>query len=256
MGHSPKVKDAVGDKAEAEKELKAEIDRVRATLNNSEKEAIDYINSHTNGVIISADTKAPEIMFTNADSYSKFKEEYSLKALDGVIDGVIDSAKKGMEVAATGGDDPQAVVDLIGSVGGLIKSGLALASSSSSTTTDISVTFSQFSIGDKNFAVYNGINSGVVNASNVWGNKEITLIAQTSIIARVEPDPNLTYAEMLQDDLNALKEFHEDLLDQEREAIKSHNKDYAADLQMIKDILKDTETDIDKYRKKLYPELN
>ena len=251
MGHGPSLQDAIKAKAAAEKALNAEIARVRLTMKNSESEAMEYINGHTNGVIISDKTKAPEITFSNNNSYSKFKQEYSLKALDVVIDGVIDTAKKGMKVAATEGDDPEAVLGLIGSIGGLIKSSLALASSSSTTTTKLTVTFSQFSVGDKNFAVYNAVNSGEVKADNAWGNKEITLVAQTTIIARVNPDPNLTYADMLQDDLNYLEQFHKSYLEEEMDAIKNHT-DNKADLLMIKGIIEDTEKDIKKYRKKLY----
>ncbi len=251
MGHSPKVKDKINDKADAQKALEAEIERVRATLNNGETQAIDYINNHTNGVILSQKDGKPETLFANLDSYSKFKEEYSLDALNDVIDGVIQTAKDGMKVAATEGENPEAVMGLVGSVGGLIKSSLSLAASSSTTSTKLTVTFSQFSIGDKNFAVYNAVNSGQVKANNVWGDKDITLVAQTSMIVRVNPDPNLTYADMLQDDLNALKAFNKELIKAEMDAIKNHtdNKD---DLKMIKGFLKDTEDDIKEYRNKLY----
>ena len=251
MGHGPSLQKEIKAKADAEKALEAEIKRVRATMKNDEAEALAYINKHTNGVVKSKDTGEPETMFSNNQSYSKFKQEYSLKALDTVIDGVIDTAKDGMKVAATEGDDPDAVLDLVGSIGGLIKSSLALASSSSTTTTKLSVTFSQFSIGDKNFAVYNAVNSGEVKADNAWGNKEITLVAQTSMVVRVMPDPNLTYADMLQDDLNYLEQFHKSYLEEEMDSIKNHtdNKD---DLKMIKGMIEDTEKDIKKYREKLY----
>jgi hypothetical protein len=251
MGHGPSLQDAIKAKAAAEKALEAEINRVRLTMENSENQALQYINDHTNGVIISDKTKKPEITFTNDNSYSKFKQEYSLKALDVVIDGVIDTAKDSMKVAATEGDDPDAVIGLIGSIGGLIKSSLALASSSSTTTTKLTVTFSQFSVGDKNFAVYNAVNSGEVKADNAWGNKEITLVAQTTIIARVNPDPNLTYADMLQDDLNALEAFNHSLIEAEMDSIKNHTKN-TDDLKLIKGFINDTEVDIKKYREKLY----
>lgn len=251
MGHGPSLRDAIKAKADAEKALQEEITRVRATMKNSESEALEYINGHTNGVIISDKTKVSEIMFSNNDSYSKFKEEYSLKALDGVIDGVINTAKDGMEVAATEGDNPKAVLGLITSIGGLIKSSIALASSSSTTTTKLAVTFSQFNVGDKDFAVYNAVNSGEVKADNAWGDKEITLVAQTTIIARVNPDPNLTYADMLQDDLNALEGFNKSLIQAEMDSIKNHTKNID-DLKMIKGFMVDTENDIKKYRKILY----
>ncbi|MDB0037810.1 hypothetical protein N9F08_00445 [bacterium] len=251
MGYGPSLRDEIKAKAAAEEALEVAIKKVRATMNNEEAQALAYINNHTNGVIISDDTRKPEITFTNNESYSKFKQEYSLKALALVIDGVIEVAKNGMKAAATEGDDPKAVIGLIGSIGGLIKSGLALASSSSTATTKLAVTFSQFSIGDKNFAVYNAINSGEVKAENAWGNKEITLVAQTTVIARVEPDPNLTYADMLQDDLNAVEGFNKALIQEEMDAIKNHTKN-TAELSMISGFIESTEADIKKYRDLLY----
>ncbi|WP_440874951.1 hypothetical protein [Thalassotalea sp. PLHSN55] len=250
MGHGPSLRKAIQDKADAEKALQAEIDRVRATLDNSEQVAFDYIDGHTNGIILARDTQKPEIMFENNDSYTKFSEEYSLSALDQVIDGVVDTAKNAMEVAATDGDDPKAVLDLVGSIGGLIKSGLALAASSSTTSTKLTVTFSQFSVGDKNFAVYNAVNSGVVKAKNAWGNKEITLVAQTTVLAQVKADPNLTAEIMLQDDLNTVarlvKARNKEMIDAVEKGI-----DNSAALAVVEKMIDEAEENIKKDRDNL-----
>lgn len=208
MGNGPDLQQAIKDKSVDEQALQAEIDRVRNTMNNTEDMAIDYINSHTDGVIMAADSNSPEITFINNQSYTKFSEEYSLAALDAVIDQTIETAKDGMKVAASEGSDPGAVLALVGSIGGLIKSGLALAASSSTTTTKLTVTFSQFNVEDKDYAVYSAVNSGVVKGSDAWGMKDLTLVAQVTIVARVKADPNLTYQEKLQADLNQITELN------------------------------------------------
>lgn len=207
MGHGPSLTTAIQDKSVDEDALETEIAKVRKTLANTEELAISYINDHTDGIVIAKDSGKPEILFTNNDSYIKYSEDYKLDSLDGVIDGIIDTAKDSMKVAATDGIDPKAVLDLVGSIGELIKSSLALAASSSTTSTKLTVTFSQFSVGDKDYAAYNAVNSGVVKANNAWGNKEITLVAQITVLARVKADANLTKEDMLQDDLNTLEEL-------------------------------------------------
>jgi hypothetical protein len=255
MGHGPSLQKAIKNKASDQKALEAEIARVRDTLNNSETKAIEYIDDHTNGVIRSKDKGKPEVVLANSDSYTKYSEEYSLEVLDGVIDGVVAAAKDSMKVAATDGDDPEAVLDLVGSIGGLIKCSLALAASSSTTTTKLTITFSQFSVGDKNYAAYNAVNSGVVKASNAWGNKAITLVAQTTILARVAADENLTEQEMYQDDLNTLKRLVKDRNKEMLEAVEKGINNADA-LNLVKQFIDEASDNIKNDRKRLYPTLS
>ena len=203
MCHGPSLQSTIKQHAEAEQALQDEITRLLATMGNSENEAIAYINSHTNGIVLAAN-KSPEIVFSNSESYTKFSDDYSIDALGKVVDRAITSAQDAIKVDTSTGDSNGQAVALVGSLGGLVKSGLSLAASNSETDTKLSVTFSQFNVGDLNFAIYNAINSGIVSASNAWGNKQITLVAQCTVLARVNADPNLTAEEALQDDLNTL----------------------------------------------------
>lgn len=250
MGHGPSLSAAINEKKVNEQALQAEIERVRVTLNNTEDMAINYLNDHTDGVIKAADTGKDEIRFTNNSSYTKYSEEYNLDALDKVIDAVIDTAQKTMTADADSSDNPQAVLDLVGSIGGLVKSGLALAASSSTTTTKLSVTFSQFSVGDKNFAVYNAVNSGIVKASNAWGNKDITLVAQITVLARVKADPNLTQEEAYQDDLNTLLKL-EKLRNKEMLDAITKGIDNTSVIKQVEDFITQTRANITKDRSAL-----
>jgi len=243
MCYGPSLQQAINDKSADEQALQAEINRVRNTMDNTEDMAIDYLNNHTNGLIKGQDSGKYEIMFASKESYTKYSEDYSLDALDNVIDKTIDTAKAGMKVAASDGADPAAVLDLVGSIGGLIKVGLALAASSSTTTTKLSVTFSQFSVGDKDFAVYNAVNSGVVKANNAWGNKEITLVAQITMLGRVKADANLTEQEAYQNDLNTLlkleKARNQEMLDAVTKGI-----DNSAALKVVQGYINDARKNI------------
>ena len=254
MCTSPSVQDAVKDSAEAQKALNAAINSSLQSLNNTEQNVIDYINNHTNGIILSADTKKPEIILTNTLNYTKYSEDYSLDALDKSIDGIIATAKDSIKVAATDGADQAAVLDLVGSIGDIIKSGLSLASTSSNTTTKLSYVFSQFSSDSKDYAVCTAFNSGTVNANNAWGNKQITIIAESSVVARINADPNLTDQEILQNDLDTLATLSKALNKEKINAAIKHtnNKD---DLDNIKNLIDDTINDIKNARKKISPSL-
>lgn len=62
---------------------------------------------------------------------------------------------------------------------------------------------------DKNYAVYYACNSMTVDAENAWGNKEITVVSNMYMFAEVEPNPEVTYAKILQEDLDALDKVNQ-----------------------------------------------
>jgi hypothetical protein len=249
MCHGPSLQDTINKQAEAEQALQAEITRLLATMGNSEAEAIAYINLHSNGIVV-ADNKSPEIVYSTSDSYTKFSDDYSIDALDKVVDASITTAQDAVKTYTSSGDSNASAVALVGSLGGLVKSGLALAASNSETDTKLSVTFSQFSVGDLNFAMYNAINSGIVSASNHWGNKQITLVAQCSVLARVNADTSLTAQEALQDDLNTLLTLEKMRNESEIEAVEKGTPNSAA-LAEVGTMITEATTNITKDRSAL-----
>lgn len=253
MGHGPSLKQAILDKKVNAEALESEVKRVQGTMKNTEAQGLAYINNNTDGVILGADSKKPEIVFSNNQAYSKYSEEYSLASLNSVVDGVVDTAQKTMSVIATDGSDPKAITNLMGSIGGLIKAGLALAASSSTTSTDLSVTFSQFTVvsngtssklgTSSTYAMYNAINSAQVAASNAWGNKALTIVNQFTVVAHVKTDPNLTYDKMLATDLAHLLSL-EEIYDALSEKALEDGTDNLASLQFAKQLIADARESI------------
>lgn len=254
MCNSPSVQQAVNDSAEASKALNDAIQAALTSLNNSEQTVLDYINAHTNGIILAADTNAPETVVVDAKNYTKFSEDYSLDALDKSIDTIIDASKNSIKLALSDGADVPDVMNLVGSVGDMIKSGLSLAATSSNTTTKLSYIFSQFSSDSKDFAVCTSFNSGTVNASNAWGNKQITVISDVTVVARIKADPNLTAQEILQNDLDTLVILSKQLNKQRIEAA-TKNLDNDASLDKIEKLIDNTNNDIKNARKAITPSL-
>lgn len=225
MGKGPNLAQVIADKKLNEKAIDDDITARVALMKNSDVEAKAYINLNTDGIILGADNGSPEIVFTNNKYHCKFSDEYSLGALDSIIDGIINTAKDGFKVYATEGADLDAVQNLVADIGGLIKAGLALASNNSTTTQELAITFSQFMVGKKSFAVYNAINSYNMGADNAWGNKQLIVIAQITMIARVKTDPNLQLEEMYNGDL----QFLIDLKDQYHKAANVKNRPKLSD---------------------------
>ena len=230
------------------------IEAALSSLNNNENNVLEYINAHTNGIVFAADTKAPETVVVDAQKYTKFSEDYSLDALDKNIDAIIRTSKDSIKVALSDATDVPDVMNLVDSVGDMIKSGLSLAATSSNTTTKLSYIFSQFSSDSKDFAVCTSYNSGTVNASNAWGNKQITVISEVTVIARINADPNLTAQEILQNDLDTLVNLSKQLNKQRIDAA-TKNLDNDASLVRIKNLIDNTNNDIKKARKAITPSL-
>jgi hypothetical protein len=107
-----------------------------------------------------------------------------------------------------GADSPDWAAKTAQDVADLVKGVLALADSSSVTEENLEVTFSYIIAGDNNFAVYYAFNSATVAAQNVWGSKNITVIANTYVAAMVKPNLDITRAQMLQKDLASLRKVN------------------------------------------------
>lgn len=247
MCHAKSLQEAIDEKKINEEALLAEIERVKSNLKNTEQNALDYINAHTNGIIIAEETGKPEIFISNNKAFSKYSEDFSLDALDEAVDKIVDTAKDSIKVGMTEGTNPEDITNLIGSIGGVIKAGLALAATSSSTTTDIETTFCQFNVGGKNYAVYNGINSGKTTSSNAWENKTITVLSQYTIMARVKADVNLSNEENLQNDLNHLTKLKSRLNKMEEDSMFSdEDKDFTKANKFIEEAEKNITRDREK----------
>jgi hypothetical protein len=94
-------------------------------------------------------------------------------------------------------------------IGSLVKGMLGLAASSSSTEENLQVTFSYIIAGHNNYAVYYAYNSATVAAQNAWGNKNITVIANTYYVTQVRPNPAITRAQNLQKDLDSWRRLND-----------------------------------------------
>ncbi len=147
-------------------------------------------------------------MGKNSLWYSKFSDDFNLDALDKIIDNTVSIVADAIKLNA-GSDNPDLAASTAQDVGSLVKGVLGLAASSSSTEENLQVTFSYIVAGENNFAVYYAFNSATVAAQNVWGNKDITVIANTYVAALVNPNPAITYAQMLQKDLDTLRKLND-----------------------------------------------
>jgi hypothetical protein len=200
---SPNIETALKDNAAAIAAVKKASEAAEASLKNTVEQGKAYINANTKGII--------QVTDSNSLYYSKFSEDFSLEALDGIIDSTVKIIAVAIKAEA-GDDNPDLAVEAANDVGALVKGVLALAASSSSTETNVQVTFSYIIAGENNFAVYYAYNSTSVDAQNVWGSKDITVIANTYVVAQVTPNPDITRAQMLQKDLDTLKKLN-DLFD-------------------------------------------
>lgn len=197
MCHGPSLESAVEKNEEAKAAVNAAVKKAEEALNNTENMARDYITSHTKGII--------EIEFTNNKSYSKFSDEFSLNALDSVVDGLVKVAQDYLDIDK----EPTKASEMAGDIGSVVKSTLALAATSSSTSQDLQVIFNHVVSNDENYAMYYACNSMTVDAQNAWGNKEITVVSNMYFFAKVEPNPEVTYAKILQEDLDTLSLLNE-----------------------------------------------
>lgn len=98
---------------------------------------------------------------------------------------------------------------MAGDIGSVVKSTLALAATSSSTSQDLQIVFNHVVANDENYAVYFACNSMTVKAENAWGNKEITVVSNMYYFAKVEPNPEVTYVKILQEDLDTLDKLNQ-----------------------------------------------
>ncbi len=192
MGHGPSLSEAIKDKQKAEDAVNQAVAKATAGLKNTETQAVAYINSHTPGII--------ETGTSTYNSYSKFSEDYSLGVLDGIINGLVKTATDYVNPL----NEATKVADMMKDIGGVMESVLALFAASSNTTSTLQITFNHILSGDKNYAVYYAANSTIVHASNVWGNKEITVVANAFLLAQVKVNPEVTYAKIYQEDLDTL----------------------------------------------------
>jgi hypothetical protein len=197
---APNIESALKDNSDAIAAVKKACDQAWASLQNDETKGVAYINQHTKGII--------STLSSNSVWYSKFSEDFSLEALDTIIDSTVKVAVDAIKLEA-GDDNPDLAAQSAEDVGSLVKGVLALAASSSSTEENLQVTFSYLIAGDNNFAVYYAYNSTTVDAQNAWGHKDITVVANTYIVAQVEPNPDITRGQMLQKDLTTLKRLND-----------------------------------------------
>jgi hypothetical protein len=197
---APNIESALKDNADAIAAVHKACDEATASLQNDETKGTAYINQHTKGIT--------QILKSNTLWYSKFSEDFSLDALDGIIDSTVKLAVDAIKLEA-GDDNPDVAAQSAEDIGALVKGVLALAASSSSTEENLQVTFSYLIAGDNNFAVYYAYNSTTVDAQNIWGNKDIKVVANTYIVAQVQPNPDITRGQMLQKDLDTLKKLND-----------------------------------------------
>lgn len=197
---APNIQAALADNQAALDAVKKAIADAEKRLNNDVAKGMAYINKNTKGII--------QLLPSNSISYSKFSEDFSLAALDKIIDSTIKTAVDAIKIGA-GNDSPDLAVQSAQDVGSLVKGLLSLAASSSSTEENLQVTFSYIIAGKRNFAVYYAYNSATVDAQNAWGHKNVTVIANTYVVALVNPNPDITRAEMLQRDLDTLNKLND-----------------------------------------------
>ena len=197
---APNIEDALKDNQAAIDAVTKASDSAAASLKNDVESGKTYINSNTKGIV--------QVLDSNSLWYSKFSEDFSLEALDGIIDSTVKVAVDAIKLEA-GDDSPDVAEQSAEDIGALVKGVLSLAASSSSTEENLQVTFSYIIAGDNNFAVYYAYNSITVDAQNVWGSKDITVIANTYVVAQVNPNPDITRAQMLQKDLDTLKKLND-----------------------------------------------
>ena len=197
MCHGPDLNAVVENSVTAKNAVDIAVANAEAELKNTNAKAVAYINNHTKGIV--------ETEFTNDKSYSKFSEEFSLDALDDVIDGVIKVAQDYLELD----ENPTAASEMAGDIGSVVKSTLALAATSSSTEQNLQVVFNHIISNDENYAMYYACNSMTVKGENAWGNKEITVVSNMYLFTKVKPNPEVTYAKILQEDLDTLDKLNE-----------------------------------------------
>lgn len=197
---APSIKSALQDNQDAINAVTAACDATFAKMANDTQKGKDYINANTKGII--------QTVAENSLWYSKFSEDFNLSALDTIIDSTVKTVVDAIKLSA-GDDNPDLAAQTAQDVGALVKGVLGLAASSSSTEENLQITFSYIIAGENNFAVYYAFNSATVDAQNVWGDKNITVISNTYVAALVKPNPDITRAEMLQKDLDTLKKLND-----------------------------------------------
>lgn len=197
MGHSPKLKTAIDKSSEAKKLIEDEIKKAQESLANTEAEAVSYVNNHTKGII--------QQLATNNNAYSKFTDDYSLTVLNGVIDGVTKTAK---DLVANKDDKEKMAEAAIGDIADVVKSTLALFSTSSSTSQSTQVIFSYIISGDSNYAVYFACNSMSVENKSAFGEQKMIVVSNMYLLAAVKPNPDITKAKIIQNDLDTLYELN------------------------------------------------
>ncbi|MEO0528268.1 MAG: hypothetical protein AAFZ89_13640 [Bacteroidota bacterium] len=193
MGHGPSLSNTIAKSEAARAAVEKAIQTAENQLKNTQERGMEYINKMTHNGII-------EVIATNNNSYSRFSDSYSLSKLDGIVDGIVDTAQEYLNPE----NEEAKTAALVGSIGDVVKSTLGLFASSSSTETQLSIVFNHVKTNDANYVVYYATNCMYVNAQNAWGGKSITVVANSYIFAQVEPNASVTYAEILQLNLNAL----------------------------------------------------
>ena len=239
---APNIESALKDNADAIAAVKKACDAAAAALQNDEAKGEAYINQHTKGII--------QVLKSNNLWYSKFSEDFSLEALDGIIDSTVKLVVDAIKLEA-GDDNPDLAAQSAEDIGSLVKGVLALAASSSSTEENLQVTFSYLIAGDNNFAVYYAYNSTTVDAQNVWGSKDIKVVANTYIVAQVQPNPDITRGQMLQKDLDTLRRLNDKY---DNALVDAKNQDESDQLdfrqkqikKLLKKIEKETDTELQK----------
>ena len=198
---SPNIDDKLKDDKAARDAVQKASNAAMEKLNNTIEQGKEFINNETKGIV--------EVMSENSLYYSKFSEDFSLDALDGIIDSTINVVADGVKVAATEGADPELAAETAKDVGELVKGMLSLAATSSTTQSKAEIIFSTIVSGEDNFAVYYACSSTSVDADNAWGHKDIIVISNTYVVARVNPNPDITRAQMLQKDLDTLRKLND-----------------------------------------------
>jgi|694.fasta_scaffold99226_3 hypothetical protein len=194
MGHSPSLQDTINKSEDAKKAVQQAVANAVTALKNDKVAAETYINSNSKGIV-----KVVSEIFA---SYSKFSDEYNLKGVDASVDAI---TKTATDYFGQAHKDDKDIIPFVEDLGGLVKTTLALAATSSSTSTSVSYVFNQFRSGLDNYATYYACNSMTVSAQNVWGNKDIIVVANAYILAQVQPDPEIERVESLQNALDDLE---------------------------------------------------
>lgn len=196
MGAGPDLGKIIATSTTAKAAVDAAVADAEKQLNNTKDAAIAYISSNTKGL--------KEIEQSNFNSYYKYSEEYSLDALDGIVDGLIKGAQDYLNPAK----DPNKASDMAGDLGQVVKATLALFASSSTTSQTLQVVFSHIISGGQQYAMYYATNSMEVAGQNAWGNKAITVVSNTYILAIVEPNTDVTVATVLQQNLDTIVQLN------------------------------------------------